>query len=305
MSNSPTSDPRDPTPLALIRRRFTGLAARPVRGLPPGWDGMRAGRLAERLLDPQIPAEQVDAVWARLIEQARTRDETAVLLCMGAALPMLSAIASKLCGHWAYRADTEAMVLVAFLDAVSGLDVSRPNVAYRLRWATFHRACPPVRERKAAPTPIDWVPEGGPSSGDGKAVCSPSGHPELLLALAVDEGVLTAADASLILDTRLHPRRLKIVAAEAGIAYAGLAKRRRRAELRLAAWLRERIADTQACTRVEIAALDALSHTGDHPDRRTARTSMSNNRSAVRVLPLPKPAPSPVHTERQEPRRCA
>ncbi len=305
MSNSPTSDRRDPTPLGLIRQRFAGLAVRPVAGLPPGWDGMWAGRLAERLLDPQVSAEQVDAVWTRLIEQARTRDETAVLLCAGAALPMLSSITAKLCGHWAYRADTEAMVLVAFLDAVSGLDVSRPNIAYRLRWATFHRACPPVRERKAAPTPIDRLPEGG-SSGDGKAVCSPSGHPELLLALAVDEGVLTAADASLILDTRVHPRRLKTVAGEAGINYAGLAKRRRRAEHRLAAWLRERIADTEVSTRVETAALDALTHTGDHHSgRRLVRARMSKNGSAPRVLPLPKPAPSPVHTEREEPRRCA
>ncbi|MEU6564182.1 hypothetical protein [Nocardia nova] len=305
MSNSPTSDRPDPTPLGLIRQRFAGLAACPVAGLPPGWDGMRAGRLAERLLDPQVPAEQVDAVWTRLVEQARTRDETAVLLCAGAALPMLSAITAKLCGHWAYRADTEAMVLVAFLDALSGLDVSRPNVAYRLRWATFHRSCPPVRERKAAPTPTDWVAEGG-SSGYGKAVGSPQGHPELLLALAVDEGVLTAADASLILDTRLHPRRLKTVAAETGIAYAALAKRRRRAEHRLAAWLRERIADTEVSTRVETAALDALTHTGDHHcDRRPVRARMSNNRSAPRVLPLPKPAPSLVHTAREEPRRCA
>lgn len=304
MSNSPISDRPDPTPLRLIRHRFAGLAARPVTGLPPGWDRMRAGRLAERLLDPKVPAEQVDAVWTRLIEAARTHDETAVLMCMGAGLPMLSAITSKLCGHWAYRADTEAMVVVAFLDAVSGLDVSRPNVAYRLRWATFHRACAPVRERKAAPTPIDRFPDSA-SANDGKAVCSPSGHPELLLALAVDEGVLTAADASLILDTRLHPQRLKTVAGETGIAYAGLAKRRRRAELRLAAWLRERIADTQVCTRVETAALDALTHTGEHLDRRPVRAGMSNNPSTARVLPLPNPAPSPVHTSREEQRRCA
>ncbi|MDR7171730.1 hypothetical protein J2W56_005491 [Nocardia kruczakiae] len=304
MPNSPTSDRhREPTPLALIRQRFARLGEHPVPGLPPGWDQLHADRLAARLLNPQIPAEEVDAVWTQLIEAARTRDDTAVLICAGAALPMLSAITAKLCGHWAYRADTEAMVLVAFLDAVSGLDVARPNVAYRLRWATFHRACPPVRERKAAPTPIDWFPDSGHS---GKAVSSPQGHPELLLALAVEEGVLTAAEAGLIIDTRLHPRRLKSIAAEAGIGYAAVAKRRRRAEHRLAAWLRERIADTQVSTRVETAALDTLTHSSDHPaDRRPAAPRMSKNRSASRVLPLPKSASSAANPSHEEQRRCA
>ncbi|MFF0458504.1 hypothetical protein [Nocardia africana] len=301
MPNSRIPDHREATPLALIRQRFVGLADCRVPGLPPGWDRLNASRLATRLLNTQVPAEKVDAVWARLIEAARTRDETAVLVCAGAALPMLSAITAKLCGHWAYRADTEAMVLVAFLDALAGLDVARPNVAYRLRWATFHRACPPVRERLAAPTPIDWLPDSG-HSRDGKAVSSPQGHPELLLALAVEEGVLSAADAGLIIDTRLHPRRLKTIAAETGINYDGLAKRRRRAEHRLAAWLRERIADTQVSTRVEAAALDTLTHTAT---RRPAPARMSKTGSAARVLPLPKSAPTAAHPSHEEQRRCA
>ncbi|MBV7706832.1 hypothetical protein NOVA_29005 [Nocardia nova] len=305
MPNSPIPDHRETTPLALIRQRFAGLADYRVPGLPPGWDPMKATRLAARLLNPQIPADEVDAVWARLIEAARTHEETAVLVCAGAALPMLGAITAKLCGHWAYRADTEAMVLVAFLDALSGLDVARPNVAYRLRWATFHRACPPVRERMAAPTPIDWLPGSG-HVRDGKAISSPQGHPELLLALAVKEGVLTAADAGLIIDTRLHPRRLNTVAAEAGIGYAAVAKRRRRAEHRLAAWLRERIADTQVSTRVETAALDTLTPSSNHSGaRRPTPSRMSKNRSAARVLPLPKSASNAAHPSHEEQRRCA
>ena len=304
MPNSRTPDPRDPTPLALIRQRFGQLAGRPVAGLPPGWDQLSASRLAERLLDLRVPSGEVDAVWAQLIGQARTRDDRAVLVCAGAALPMLSAIAAKLCGHFAFRGDTEAMVVVAFVDALTGLDVARPNVAYRLRWATFHRACPLVRERQAAPVAIDWFPDSD-RPGDGRAVCSPQGHPDLLLALAVDEGVLTAADAGLIIDTRLHTRRLTTVAAETGIGYEALAKRRRRAEHRLAAWLRERIADTQVSTPVETAALDALTHTGDHTHRQPAPPRMSKNRSASRVLPQAKSAPSAAPTSHEEQRRCA
>lgn len=304
MVNSRTPDHRDPTPLMVIRQRFGQLSDRPVTGLPPGWEQISAGTLAERLLDPQTPAGEVDAVWAQLIGQARGREEAAVLVCAGAALPMLHSIAAKLCGHWAYRADTEAMVLLAFLDALSDLDVTRPNVAYRLRWATFHRSCPPVRERRAAPTPIDWLPDSG-HSRDGKAISSPPGHPELLLALAVAEGVLTAADAGLISDTRLQHRRLTTVAGVTGIGYEGLAKRRRRAEHRLGTWLRERIADAQVATRVETAALDTLTHHSDHKDRHSSVARMSRTRPASRVLPLSKSAPSADHISHEEARRCA
>ncbi|WP_280264485.1 hypothetical protein [Nocardia wallacei] len=293
-----------PTPLMLIRERFTALADHRVSGLPPRWDEMSAAALAARLLDPQTPADEVDAVWAQLIEQARTREETAVLVCAGAALPMLHTIAGKLCGHPGYRADTEAMVLVAFLDAVAEVDVTRPSVAYRLRWATFNRSCPPVRERQRAPIPVEWN-EASKRSRDGQAVGSPDGHPELLLALAVDEGVLTADDARLIGATRLEHRPLKTVAAEAGIGYAGLAKRRRRAEQRLAAWLRERIVDKQVSTKVETAALDTLTHHADHESRRPSADRMSKTRPRSRVLPVPKSAPQAEHTSHEEARRCA
>lgn len=306
MPSSRTIDWRElpPTPLRLVRERVDRLATRRVAGLPPGWEELGAGTLAARLLDPLVPAGDVDAVWAELIAQARTREETAVLVCAGAALPMLHTIADKLCGHWGYRADTEAMVLVAFLDAVAGVDVARPNVAYRLRWATFNRSCPPVRERQTAPVPAEWV-DHSHYFREGKAVAVPDGHPELLLALAVDEGVLSAADAGLIIGTRLEPRRLNAVAAEAGIGYAGLAKRRRRAEQRLAAWLRERITDQKDSTRVEAAALDTLAHHRDHENRRPPAAPLSKRRRDARVLPVPKSAPHAEPASHEEARRCA
>jgi hypothetical protein len=310
MSNSGTLGRRDlpPRPLTVIRRSFGQLADRPVTGLPPGWDGMRAGVLARCLLYPQIPAGQVDAVWAELIRQARTGQETAVLVCAGIALPMLNSVTAKLCGLWFDRADTESMVVLAFLDAVAEVDLERPSVANRLRWATFHRTCPPVRERKDAPIPVRWLwlSDGGPVPGKDDVVSSPpSGHPDVLLALAVDEGVISAAEAGLITDTRLHQRRLDEIAGEAGIPYATLAKRRRRAERRLAPWLRQRIADTRASTEVEIAALDHLTGQHGHPVRRRSAARLSKTQPIPGVPPAAEPAHDADPTTRQEDPRCA
>ncbi|WP_067885697.1 copper transporter family protein [Nocardia vaccinii] len=305
MPNSQPTDLRELPPLTLIRERFETLTTHAVAGLPPGWEQMNAAMLARRLLDRHAPAGEVDAVWAQLIEHARTRDETAVLVCAGAGLPMLHTIAAKLCGHWIYRADTEAMVLVGFLEALAEVDVARPNVAYRLRWATFRRACIPVRERQRAPIPVDWYHDTAPTPENGEGVGSPPGHPDVLVQQAVAEGVLTAADAGLIIGTRLDHRPITAVAADTGIGYEGLAKRRRRAEQRLAAWLRERLSDAQSSTRVEIAALDHLTRHSNRPPEHQPAARVSRTRPRSRVLPMPKSATSADHTPPEEARRCA
>ncbi len=310
MSNSGTLGRRDlpSRPLTVIRHCFSQLVDRPVTGLPPGWDGMRAGLLARRLLSPQIPAEQVDAVWAGLIRAARTGEESAVLVCAGVALPMLASVTRTLCGLWFDRTDTESMVVLAFLEALPVVDLDRPSVANRLRWATFHRTCPPVRERKNAPVPVWWLWMSDRSQVPDTAdiVSSlPAGNPELLLARAVHEGVLSAADAGLITDTRLHRRRLDEIAAETAIPYSTLAKRRRRAEQRLIPWLRQRLTDSHTSTEVEIAALDHLTGRPGHPAPPRSAPRVSKNLSAPGVLPAAEPAHTADPTSQQEDPRCA
>lgn len=295
-----------PRPLVVIREQFARLAGHPVTGLPPGWEQMKAADLAERLLYPQVPADEVDAVWASLIQQARTRDEAAVLVCAGAALPMLHSITVVLCGHWLHRADTESMVILGFLEALGELDVHRPNVAYRLRWATFHRTCPRVRERRASPIPADLCPEGdAPALVTGEVLASPAGHPDLLLQQAVDEEVLTASEAELILRTRLEHQRLTRAAADTGVAYNTLAQRRYRAEQRLTAWLRARITAQVSSTTVEMAALDDLTQPGEHTDQHQSEARMSKKRPGTGVLPLHRSVPSADHTSPEEEPRCA
>lgn len=139
------------------------------------WLGPGTGSIA-------VSAAEVDAVWTLLIQQARTRDEATMSVCAGAALPMLHSITAVLCGHWIHRTDTEAMVIVGFLEALGELDVHRPNVAYRLRWATFHPHLPArVHERRAAPIPADWSPASddliAPQAGAGFCTCLASTAP--------------------------------------------------------------------------------------------------------------------------------
>ncbi|WP_280382729.1 hypothetical protein [Nocardia wallacei] len=284
-----------PTPLAVIRNRFAKLADHPMAGLPPGWEQLTVGEVGRRLLGPQVPAAEVDAMWRQLVRRAQTREETAVLICAGAALPMLSTIALKLCGHWEFRADTESMVIVAFLDAIAGFDVERPNVANRLRWAVFHRTCPMVQERKRAPIPMRWAREHRDAPSTGEVVQSPAGHPEQLLQVAVDEGVITPAEAGLIAETRLDGRQLKKTGADASIGYSGLCRRRRKAEQRLAAWLRDRIADTAEFTEVETAALDNTARR-DNTHRHESAARMSINGPETGVPPAKESATPPDQT---------
>jgi hypothetical protein len=64
------------------------------------------------------------------------------------------------------------------------------------------------------------------------------GHPDLVLADAVAEGVITAAEAELIGATRLEDRTLHEVARSLGLPYETVKKARLRAEQRLVHFLR-------------------------------------------------------------------
>jgi len=65
-----------------------------------------------------------------------------------------------------------------------------------------------------------------------------SGHPDLVLAAAVTDGVLSITEAALIGDTRLEPISLAQAAARRGHTVSALTMQRLRAELRLLAHLR-------------------------------------------------------------------
>jgi DNA-directed RNA polymerase specialized sigma24 family protein len=210
---------RGPQPLAVDGRRIGG--ALPPRRIP-------LDELKRLLLRPSAGPRTRDAAWTVLAVRARRRGPSWVVGAVGVALPGLRRAAGKLArGYTGDPADIDAEVLVGFLAALRSADISRPAIALRLRWAAY-RAGAAFRyadtadgARHAAPI---WA----------TAPPRPWGHPDFVLADAVAQGVISAADAELIAATRLENIPLIQAARDLDVPYDTARMRRSRAETRLA-----------------------------------------------------------------------
>jgi hypothetical protein len=132
--------------------------------------------------------------------------------------------------------------LAGFVTALSHIDLDRPFVVFRLRWAAHRGAYVWARERSVAPVPDMDLVNDLDRQQPPPVMRAPAGHPDLLLAEAVADGVITAAAAAVIAATRLESRTLESVAAECGTSFQAVQQARDRAEHRLVAWLAERAA---------------------------------------------------------------
>ncbi|RKN50093.1 hypothetical protein D7231_35805 [Streptomyces klenkii] len=218
-----------PSALSLDGRAFPGL---PDRTLP-------LDELRDLILRRRCPQAVRDAVWAELVTRARREGATWTLACAGMALPALASAAGWLASRHRERDvfDIHAEVLTGFLGALPDIDLERPQVLVRLRWAAFRAGLAALAETLNAPIPL---PPGFRST----APRPPFGHPDLVLARAVREGVLTRTEADLIGTTRLEDVPLAKWAAGHGTAAKAAYAARRRAEVRLADYLRRRTRDT-------------------------------------------------------------
>ncbi|MEC3915514.1 hypothetical protein [Nocardia sp. CDC160] len=300
------------SPLAVVRSAFDAIAADPV-GLPPecvialGGPVASWGRLREVLCDPGLSLTAVDAIWVWLVRLAR--QDAGALRCAGVALPMLSAMARRVSGRTLrVPYDAESQVLAAFLSALGRVDLDRPGVWPRLRWAAFVGGRAWLRHEVATASPTLGLTTAGETRQHGRQVAAAqSGHPELLLVQAVAEGVLDSESAGLIAATRLQAQTLAAVAAILDVPYKRLEKRRSRAEARLTEWLRQRLADQRSdhSSAVEIHAMDTATRTrtggAQIPRDSVSQTgvSLATTRRA-RTTPIPAlPTPAEVN------RRCA
>ncbi|MFE3196307.1 hypothetical protein ACFXHA_45430 [Nocardia sp. NPDC059240] len=261
------------SPLIPVRNAFRRIAHEPVPlptevaarlGERPSW-----GRLRQVLLGPALGFEVQDEVWVWLVRRARRHGPNAMLACAGMALPMLGAMALRFSeSHGRDRREAEAAILTGFLAKLGTVDLVRPGVWPRLRWAAYTAARAWASAEDRAPIPVGAAPspteETGQVRGTRQVVRARDGHPELLLCQAVAEGVLTQHTADLIATTRLQPRTsLTALAAQLGQPYPRLHKRRARAERALAAWLAQRIGEhaQSFASAVECDALDAATRT--------------------------------------------
>ena len=217
-----------PRPLSLDGRSSPGL---PDRCLP-------LDEVRDRLLVRDCPGDTRDAVWAQLVHRSRTQGAAWTVGCVGVALPALTSVAAELTARFAGDpSDVHAEVLAGFLAELASLDPDRPKIMVRLRWAAYRSGHVAVREALDGPTP---VAPGFRSS----LPAPPWGHPDLVLARAVAEGVLTPTEAEVIGSTRLEDLTIGDWAADHRLDYWTAYRVRERAESRLAAYLRDEATDT-------------------------------------------------------------
>ena len=243
-----------PQPVAIDGRLFPGLPHRPVA----------VDELRDRLLDRGCSQQLRDAVWAHLVLRSRTEGATWTVACAGIALPGLAAIAARLTARFrGERDDIHAAVLAGFMAELARIDLLRPRIMLRLRWAAYRAGHACLREALDAPTPT------------GNGFCStephlPYGHPDLVLARAVAENVITDWEAELIGATRLEKQSLAQAASVRGVSYEAAKKARQRAEHRLIAYLRGTDDNTRTDEHTHSTRVDAKA-TGRQVRQRLSR----------------------------------
>lgn len=229
-----------PQPLSLDGRDFPGL---PPRQVP-------LDELRNLLLAHRCPQDTRDAVWAELVRRTRTGEAAWLLGAVGVALPALTKVAARLTTWFAGDPrDIHNEVLRGFLAELPVVDIDRPLIMLRLRCAAHRSGRLALTEAVGGPTPTEpgfWSSPPRP----------PSGHPDLVLAQAVADGVLTRTEADLIGTTRLEDVPVADWAQTHGVKLKATYKARDRAEQRLIAHLRQRSETAVETDPVASAVLD-------------------------------------------------
>ncbi|MEU4252451.1 sigma-70 family RNA polymerase sigma factor [Amycolatopsis sp. NPDC026612] len=211
-----------PHPVALDGRRIRGLPPRPVP----------LDEVGTTLIAKGCPQETRDAVWTALVTRSRAEGGTWTVACVGLALPVLIPVAAKLTNRFRGEVhDIHAAVLTGFLEALTDVDLTRPAILVRLRWAAYRSGHRALRDALDAAAPVADL---------GARALGPQdtgGHPDFVLLAAVEAGVLTAAEASLIGDTRFSELPLADAAHARGQTYKATQQARHRAERKLADYL--------------------------------------------------------------------
>jgi hypothetical protein len=270
-----------PAGLSVDGTAFPGL---PARRIP-------LNVLRRRMLSGRCPRRTRDLIWAHLAGRARAEGAAWTVACVGMALPALVAVADYLADHLPTgsrfdRVELEAEVMTGFLTALSTLDLDRPGIAGRLRWAAY-------RAGRAALSAVLDGPTPGPDGFASAPPRPPSGHPDFVLAAAVRHRVITQAEADVIGTTRLEDIRLADWAAAHRLDPWAAYKMRARAEYRLVDYLTAAAATTDPDDPV--ATRVAASLATDRPPRRESHPG-------PRSRPVAGPVGEPVANSTQKSR---
>jgi len=210
-----------PDPLALDAAGVEGLPDRPIP----------LGELKSRLLHPSTRFETRDAIVAELVARAQREGGKWTVGLAGVLLPGLRRTVRPLVVACPGKADDiEAEALAAFVAAVSRCRPGRPRLASWLRWqarkgATRLLHAEMAERARPGTEPVSAAPP------------RPWGHPDLVIAKAVQAGVISDSEAELISATRIGDTDLADAAARLGLGYWACHKRRLRAEAALVEWV--------------------------------------------------------------------
>ncbi|MEV6031503.1 hypothetical protein AB0L65_10165 [Nonomuraea sp. NPDC052116] len=208
-----------PQPLAVDGAAL-GLAL-PARPIP-------LDELRTILLHPSCDRTTRDGVWRHLIEQARAHRGAWMVAAVALAAPMLRRLLKTLNEMVnAEHEDLEAEMLACFMEALYRVELSWSHPLLRLSRLTQFGV---LRAHAVNQPELLSEPE---MSDDRLALRYPSGHADLLLARAVEAGIITAEAAELIGMTRLDNTSLADYCRARGLLYCAELKRRQRAEARL------------------------------------------------------------------------
>jgi hypothetical protein len=153
---------------------------------------------------------------------------------LGMALPAMIRAAGHISrGYATRRDDIDAEMVAAFVAAARTLDPATEGLYEKLRWHALRAGLYLRRQDE----PYQLMPDVEQVAGTAPRL--PYGHPDLIVARAVAANIIDAADAELIMLTRLDRAPLDVVAASEGLDPATARMRRIRAERALVAAVRD------------------------------------------------------------------
>jgi hypothetical protein len=205
--------------LDLVEEKFLELSRNPD---PVLVDGRSLGRgLPQRpipleelrvlVLKRQASKQVKDLVWSHLVQMTRVRADPWLLAAAGMMVPGLKRIAARLGPYYpGDSCDLDSEIVEAFLDTLAKTDADQPGLStelYRAALRRGRRLC--ERERRQC------CPAADPPEDTG---CPCAGNPDLALARAVLDGVLTASQANLVSGVHLDCARRGEVARRTGMS---------------------------------------------------------------------------------------
>lgn len=184
------------------------------------------------LLDRTVGFAARDAALTEVVRRAQARSSAWRTALVGLLLPGLRRAAGRLARTYpGDPTDLDAEMLVGLLEELEVCSPERERLAAGLIWAAVRRALAHKEDevaRAGRQVPLEESVAPPPPGGR---------HPDLVLAQAVEGGVLSHHEAVLIGANRLEGIPLSVLAAHWGVGQRTLAQRRLRAERRLVAWI--------------------------------------------------------------------